>query len=72
MNIIQVDFTNLKQIHGFLDLPSRIYKDIPQWVPPLARDERVRLDPKRYPFYKHSAAAFFLAEREDIVVGRLA
>jgi len=72
MNIIQIDFTNRKQIQGYLSLPSRIYKDTPQWVPPLARDERVRLDPKRYPFYKHSAAAFFLAERDDIVVGRLA
>jgi len=72
MNIIQIDFNNRKQIQDFLSLPSRIYKDTPQWVPPLAGDERVRLDPKRYPFYKHSAAAFFLAERDGIVVGRLA
>ena len=72
MNIIQVDFTNQKQIRGFLDLPARIYKDIPPWVPPLAGEERVRLDPKRYPFYRHSTAAFFLAERDGIAVGRLA
>ena len=72
MNIIQIDFNNRKQIQDYLSLPSRIYKDTPQWVPPLAGDERVRLDPKRYPFYKHSAAAFFLAERDGIVVGRLA
>ncbi len=28
--------------------------------------------PERYPFYKHSQAAFFLAYRDDLPVGRLA
>ena len=35
--------------------------DIPQWVPPLQMDERIRLSPKRFPFYKHSHASFFIA-----------
>jgi len=72
MNIIQVDLTNKKQIQDFLVLPFRIYKDIPQWVPPLRMDERIRLDPKRYPFYKHSQAGFFLAYEGSRVVGRIA
>jgi hypothetical protein len=72
MNICQIDLANRKQVRDFLGLPSRIYRDIPQWVPPLEGDERARLDPKRYPFYKHSAAALFLAYRDGIPVGRLA
>jgi hypothetical protein len=72
MKIIQIELTKRKQVRDFLSLPSRIYRDTPQWVPPLEGDERLRLDTKRYPFYKHSAAAFFLASRDNLPVGRLA
>jgi hypothetical protein len=72
MNITQLDLTNKKQIQDFLNLPFHIYKDIPQWVPPLRMDERVRLDPKRYPFYKHSQAGFFLAYEGNRAIGRIA
>jgi hypothetical protein len=72
MEIIQIDPANRKQSQAFLSLPGRIYRDIPQWVPPLTGDERLRLNPKRYPFYKHSEAAFFLAMRGELPVGRLA
>lgn len=72
MDILQVNLANRKQVRDFLDLPARIYRDIPQWVPPLAGEERARLDPKRYPFHQHSAAAFFLAYENHLPVGRLA
>jgi hypothetical protein len=72
MEIVQIDLANRKQVRDFLGLPPRVYRDVPQWVPSLAGDERARLDPKRYPFYKHSAAAFFLAYQDGIPVGRLA
>lgn len=72
MSILQVDLANKRQVKAFLDLPFRIYRDIPQWVPPLAMDERARLDLKRYPFYRHSQAAFFLAEGGGQALGRLA
>jgi hypothetical protein len=72
MDIIQIDLSNDKHIDDFLHLPLRIYADIPQWVPPLRRDERIRLDPQRYPFYRHSQAGFFLAYDGTRPVGRLA
>jgi len=72
MNVIQVDLQDRKQVRDFLSLPARIYREIPQWVPPLAGDERLRLNRKHYPYYKHSDAAFFLAYREKLPVGRLA
>jgi hypothetical protein len=72
MEIMQVDPANRTQVKAFLSLPGRLYADIPQWVPPLVGDERLRLDRKRYPFYIHSEAAFFLALEGDTPVGRLA
>jgi len=72
MNIIRVDYADRQQVQEFLALPFRIYHDIPQWVPPLQTDECLRLDPKRYPFYKHSNAAFFLARQNAQTIGRLA
>lgn len=79
MQTIQVDLTNKKQVRDFLSLPFSIYRDIPQWVPPLQMDEKARLDLKRFPYYRHSQACFLLAyQRSDPAdegtrpVGRLA
>ena len=72
MEVIQVALNQRKQVREFLRLPARLYKDIPQWVPPLSGDERIRLDPKRYPFYRHSEAAFFIARQDEETLGRIA
>jgi hypothetical protein len=72
MNITQIDLANKKQVRDFLALPFHIYRDIPQWVPPLRMDDRLRLDPKRYPFYQHSQAGFFLAYDGTRILGRIA
>jgi len=72
MHITHIALANKKQADDFLRLPFSIYRDIPQWVPPLQMDERIRLDPKRFPFYKHSHAAFFIAYQKDNPIGRLA
>ncbi len=42
------------------------------WVPPLRRDVALLLDPRRNPFFDHADAAYFLAERDGAVVGRIA
>ena len=79
MQTIQIDLSNKEQVRDFLSLPFSIYRDIPQWVPPLQMDEKARLDPGRFPYYKHSQACFLLAyQRSDPAdegsrpVGRLA
>ena len=71
MNIIQLDLNDKKQVDNFLRLPFSIYRDIHQWVPPLQVDERLRLNPKRFPFYNHSRASFFLATEGTRPIGRL-
>jgi len=72
MQVTQIDLANKRQVEDFLRLPFSIYKDIRQWVPPLQMDERARLDAKRFPFYRHSCAAFFIAYDGPRPVGRLA
>ena len=72
MHVTQIDLNNKRQMEDFLHLPFSIYRDIPHWVPPLQMDERLRLNPKRFPFYKHSQAAFFVAFEKTNPIGRLA
>jgi hypothetical protein len=72
MRITQIALNNKRQMEDFLHLPFSIYRDIPhQWAPPLQMDERIRLRPKRFPFYRHSQAVFFIAcERSNPVDGK--
>jgi hypothetical protein len=72
MNIIQLDLKDKKHVDDFLRLPFSIYRDISQWVPPLQTVERLRLNPKWFPYYQHSQASFFLAYERNNPIGRLA
>ena len=73
MKIIEADLTNRYRIQQFIDLPFRIYRDIEQWVPPLATDTKNIFNQFKNPFYKHSMASFFLAVTDDgSPIGRLA
>jgi hypothetical protein len=55
---------------GFIELPHRLFRDVPQWVPWFRADMR-RMVSRKHPFFEHSDAEFFLARRGDRVVGRL-
>ena len=48
-----------------------IYRDDPQWVPPLLMDRKKLISRKKNPFYKHSDMELFLAERDGKIVGRI-
>ncbi|MEN6451419.1 MAG: hypothetical protein ABFC96_13080 [Thermoguttaceae bacterium] len=55
----------------FVRLPWRIYAEDPHWVPPLLREVKAFLDPRKHPFYKHGEATKFLALRGQEPVGRI-
>jgi GNAT superfamily N-acetyltransferase len=57
---------------AFLDLPYRLHRRLPLWVPPLRSEQRDLLDPRRNPFFERGAAQMFLARRRGRVVGRIA
>jgi hypothetical protein len=71
LSIEKVDTANKAQVRRFVQLPYRLYKDCPQWVPPLNLDAYNQLNPKKHPFYEHSDVEFFLAVRDGRDVGRI-
>jgi GNAT superfamily N-acetyltransferase len=71
LTIEQVDLSNKSQVKRFIQLPHRLYRDCPQWVPPLNIDAYAQLNPKKHPFYEHSDVEFFLAVRDGRDVGRI-
>ena len=72
MDLVRVDTSSRAQVASFLRLPFELYRDVPQWVPPLAADARRMLDRRRHPFYRGSDAVFFLAVDGGRTCGRLA
>ena len=72
VGIEKVDTNNKTQVRRFVELPHRIYKDCPQWVPPLNVDAYNQLNRQKHPFHEHSDVDFFLAAREGRDVGRIA
>jgi hypothetical protein len=69
--IEKVDTENKSQVKRFVQYYYNLYQDCPQWVPPLFVDAYLPLNRKKHPFFKHSAADFFLAVRDGEVVGRI-
>lgn len=56
----------------FVDLPFRLYRDDPQWRPPLKVEVHGLIGgPKSNPWFGHARARFWLAERGGEVVGRI-
>lgn len=70
--IQQVDPVSKPQVRRFVEFQYTLYKDCPQWVPPLLVDAYMFLNKKKHPFYEHSEADFFVALRDGEVVGRIA
>ncbi len=55
----------------FIDFIYKLYRDDPNWVPPLRMDREKLIDKKKNPFYAHSSMELFLAERNGEVIGRI-
>jgi len=60
------------ELKDFIDLPWRIYAEYPHWVPPLKKEVRRMLDPRKHPFWEFSERILFLARRGSKTVGRIA
>lgn len=72
IKIEKVDTGSKKQVERFVEIPYRLYKGHPQWVPPLRIDARMYLNRTKHPFYEHSDADFFIASQDGRDVGRIA
>ena len=56
VEIHKVDTTDPRDVKRFVQFPFRLYRDCPQWVPPLVSSARKQLNRERHPFYRHSDA----------------
>ena len=57
---------------AFVKFPYSLYKENPNWVPPLINDEIETIDPDLNPVYQNANASFFLAYQDEKIVGRIA
>jgi GNAT superfamily N-acetyltransferase len=60
------------ELRAFVDLPYRLHRDDPNFVPPLRIGEFEKLDDRKHPFYQHARIDLYLAREGVRVVGRVA
>ncbi len=72
VTIHKINTSEKSQVRRFVQVPYRLYNNHPQWVPPLYMDAETQLNRDKHPYYEHSDADFFIAQRNGEDVGRIA
>ncbi len=70
IQVLEVESQN--DLMPFLKVPFTIYKDDPNWVPPLLSERKAFFDKSRNPFYRAAKTRLFLARKNGEFVGRIA
>ena len=61
-----------KNVKDFVMFPFELYKDCEYWVPPIIDEEIDAMDINKNPVFKNAEAEFYLAYKENKIVGRIA
>ena len=69
MTVVPVEGRGLWR--AFHHLPHALYRNDPNWVAPLLLERRMHFSAKHNPFFRHAKAAFWLALRDGVPVGRI-
>jgi len=69
MEIFEVN--SRKEWGQFLQVPFSIYKNDPNWVPPLFMEQRRLLNRKKNPFFKHCIYKAWLIRNNGLPAGRI-
>lgn len=67
-----VEATTKEQLKDFVKFPFDLYKNNPYWVPPLINDELETFDKTKNPAFQSAEANFYLAYKDDKIVGKIA
>lgn len=66
------EVTNAKTVAEFHQLPFRIYKNDPNWVPHLKQDIEGVFDAKKNKFHRHGEVIRWVLEKDGKTIGRIA
>lgn len=66
------EVTDKAGLKSFVKFPFQLYKNNEYWVPPIINDELASFDKSVNPVFKTADARFFLAYKDDKLVGRVA
>lgn len=67
-----VEVSSKQQYRAFFQFPFELYRNCPQWVPPITKEEMDIFDPQKNAVFEHAMARLFLAKKKGKVVGRIA
>jgi len=67
-----VPIATKRDILNFVEFPFHLYRDDPNWVPPLIEERTAFVDPAKNPFFEHARIQLFLAQRGAELVGTIA
>ncbi|HEX9507576.1 MAG TPA: N-acetyltransferase [Myxococcales bacterium] len=61
-----------EDLDAFIRFPYSLYRNDPNWVPPLLMERKDFLNPKKNPWFEFGRVELFLARRRGEVIGRIA
>lgn len=67
-----VEAKTKKELKAFVKFPFKIYKDSKYWIPPIINQELETFNKKKNPIFNDADAQFFLAYKDNEIVGRVA
>ncbi len=60
-----------KELKAFIRFANELYRDVPNYVPDLVMDEMNSLRPSKNPAFAFTDSCYFLAYRNETIVGRI-
>ena len=67
-----VEISTRKDLRRFVDFTFNLYSQNPHWTPPIIEEEIDTLDQTKNPVFKNANAHYFLAFKNEEIVGRIA
>lgn len=72
MPVIIKEVVTKKELKQFIEFPFSLYQNHPHWIPPLLMDEYETLRADKNPAFDYCRAKYWLAFKDDKLVGRIA
>ena len=66
-----IPVTDKAQRKAFVRMPWNVYRNDPNWVPPLLLEREGHIDPKQNPFFDHADVQLWIAYQDGQAVGRV-